>query len=59
MDPVILDTKPEIVRNQVLKILEAMRNRPGHIFNLGHGIHPAAKIENMETLVETVVGYKG
>ena len=58
LDPLILNTNPEIVRIQVLKILEAMRNRPGHIFNLGHGIHPAAKIENMETLVATVVGYK-
>tara|TARA_B100000212_G_scaffold340225_1_gene320292 strand:- start:15268 stop:16296 length:1029 start_codon:yes stop_codon:yes gene_type:complete len=58
LDPSILNTNPEIVRNQVLKILEAMRNRPGHIFNLGHGIHPTAKIENMEALVETVVGYK-
>ncbi len=58
LDPAILDTNPEIVRNQSTQILDAMHNRPGHIFNLGHGIHPTAKIENMETLVETVVGYK-
>lgn len=57
LDPVILDTNPEIVREQTLQILNAMKNRPGHIFNLGHGIHPTAKIENMATLAETVVDF--
>jgi len=58
LDPVILDTNPEIVRSQALQILNAMKDRPGHIFNLGHGIHPTAKIENMEMLVETVVNFR-
>ncbi|MBD5779061.1 uroporphyrinogen decarboxylase [Pelagicoccus sp. NFK12] len=57
LDPVLLDTKPQIVRNSATRILEAMKNRPGHIFNLGHGIHPTARIENMETLVDTVVNW--
>lgn len=59
LDPVILDTAPSIVQTESARILSAMRDRPGHIFNLGHGIHPTAKIENMETLVETVVNYRG
>ncbi len=59
LDPVVLDTQPEIVRTQANKILRAMSDRPGHIFNLGHGIHPTAKIENMKTLVETVVAFEG
>lgn len=58
LDPVILDTTPEMVHQQAGKILEAMKNRPGHIFNLGHGILPTAKIENMEALVETVVNFR-
>jgi len=35
-----------------------MKNRPGHIFNLGHGILPTAKIENMQALVDTVTSYR-
>ncbi len=57
LDPVVLDTKPNIVETEALRILNSMRDRPGHIFNLGHGIHPTARIENMETLVNTVVGF--
>jgi len=59
LDPVILDTDPSIVRRESARILDAMAKRPGHIFNLGHGIHPTAKIENMEALVESVVSYRG
>lgn len=58
LDPVILDTTPEIVRHNAMRILDAMRDRPGHIFNLGHGILPSARIENMEALVDTVTNYK-
>ncbi len=57
LDPVILNTTPEIVRAQTLRILEAMKNRAGHVFNLGHGILPTARIENMETMIETVTSF--
>lgn len=56
MDPVLMNTTPEIVEREARRILEDMQNRPGHIFNLGHGIMPQAKIECMEALVETVKG---
>ena len=58
LDPVILETKPEIVRAEALRILEQMRGLNGHVFNLGHGIAPAAKIENMETLIQTVQEFR-
>jgi len=58
LDPVILDTNPDIVRKTTSQILKDMDQRPGHIFNLGHGIHPSATIENMETLVDTVANWK-
>jgi uroporphyrinogen decarboxylase len=35
-----------------------MRGAPGHIFNLGHGIMPQAKIECVEALVDTVIHWK-
>lgn len=55
LDPVLLNTTPEIVRRETHAILSAMKGYSGgHIFNLGHGILPSAKIENVETLVETV-----
>ena len=31
-----------------------MRERKGYIFNLGHGVPPNAKLENIAALVETV-----
>jgi uroporphyrinogen decarboxylase len=46
------------VRAQTTRLLESMRGRRGHIMNLGHGILPQAKIENMAALVETTVNWK-
>lgn len=54
LDPVLLNTTPEIVRNETTRLLESMRGTTGHIFNLGHGIMPHAKIECMQALVDTV-----
>ena len=49
---------PEIVAAETQKTLEIMRGRPGHIFNLGHGLTPGAKLENITALVETVKSFK-
>ncbi|TXD43711.1 uroporphyrinogen decarboxylase [Lujinxingia vulgaris] len=57
LDPIILNTTPEIVRKEATRILDDMRGVDGHIFNLGHGITPQAKIACMEALVETVTSY--
>ena len=58
LDPVLMNTTPEIVRREVTALLQAMGGAPGHIFNLGHGIMPQAKIECVETLVNTVTNWK-
>jgi uroporphyrinogen decarboxylase len=58
LDPVLMQTTPDVVRREATRLLETMRGTRGHIFNLGHGITPAAKIECMETLVDTVVSWK-
>jgi uroporphyrinogen decarboxylase len=58
LDPVLLQTTPEIVGRETTRLLESMRGTTGHIFNLGHGITPAAKIECMTQLVETVTGWR-
>jgi uroporphyrinogen decarboxylase len=57
LDPVLLNTTPEIVGLQTRRMLDDMRERPGHIFNLGHGILPQAKIENVAALVDTVTAF--
>ncbi|MBA3850243.1 MAG: uroporphyrinogen decarboxylase [Opitutus sp.] len=58
LDPVLMNTTPEIVRREALRLLETMRGTRGHIFNLGHGIMPSAKVECMEALVDTVTQWK-
>jgi uroporphyrinogen decarboxylase len=58
LDPVLMNLTPAIVRREAQRLLEAMRGQPGHIFNLGHGILPQAKIECVEALVETVVNWR-
>jgi uroporphyrinogen decarboxylase len=58
LDPVLLNTTPEIVRREATRLLETMRGTRGHIFNLGHGITPEAKIECMQALVDTVTNWK-
>ena len=54
LDPFLLSTRPEIVAAEAGRVLSEMRGRPGHIFNLGHGVPPNAKLENIESLVNTV-----
>jgi uroporphyrinogen decarboxylase len=58
LDPVLLNTTPEIVRREATRLLETMRGTTGHIFNLGHGILPQAKLACVEALVETVTGWR-
>jgi uroporphyrinogen decarboxylase len=58
LDPVLLNTTPDIVRRETKRLLESMRGTVGHVFNLGHGIMPHAKIECMEALVDTVTTWR-
>jgi uroporphyrinogen decarboxylase len=58
LDPFLLRTNPKVVAAETNRILNEMRGRPGHIFNLGHGVPPLAKLENIETLVATVRAFK-
>jgi uroporphyrinogen decarboxylase len=55
---VILSTTPEIARTETVRLLESVRGCAGHIFNLGHGILPSARIECVEAVVEAVTSWK-
>jgi uroporphyrinogen decarboxylase len=57
LDPFLLSTTPEAVAAETTRILQEMRGRAGHVFNLGHGVPPNAKLENIASLVETVRNY--
>jgi uroporphyrinogen decarboxylase len=58
LDPVLMNTTPDIVQREAARLLESMRGTRGHIFNLGHGIMPHAKLECMQALVDTVTTWK-
>ena len=53
----LVDSKPETVVKETKRVLVEMLGRPGHIFNLGHGLLPGAKLENIEALVNTVQNF--
>jgi uroporphyrinogen-III decarboxylase len=54
LDPAVLLTDRETIRRRAKEILHRASGRPGHIFNLGHGILPQTPVENVQYLVEVV-----
>lgn len=54
LDPCILHASPERIRKGVGEVLESYGSGPGHVFNLGHGIHPDVRPEHAAALVEAV-----
>ncbi len=54
LDPMVLLGPADLVRERVREVLRAAGNRPGHVFNLGHGIHHTTDPERVAVLVETV-----
>lgn len=54
LDPVVLFAPIDEIRRRARAILEQMRDRPGYIFNLGHGILPHTPVDHVRALVDTV-----
>ncbi len=54
LDPVVLYATPERIRSAAKSILDKAQGRPGHIFNLGHGVLPDMPPENVAELVDAV-----
>jgi uroporphyrinogen decarboxylase len=54
LDPAVLLTSPKEIRRRVQEILDQAAGRPGHIFNLGHGVLPQTPVENAVAMVEAV-----
>jgi uroporphyrinogen decarboxylase len=58
LDPLCLFGSTSELRRRALEICEKGAKASGHVFNLGHGILPQAPISAVETLVETVQGFR-
>jgi uroporphyrinogen decarboxylase len=56
LEPAVLLADRDTVRRRVREVLDRAGGRPGHIFNLGHGILPQTPVENVLELVATVKG---
>ncbi len=56
LDPAVLFAPAQTVREQAEDVLRRAGGRPGHIFNLGHGVLPETPIENVQLLIEVVHG---
>ncbi len=54
LDPVLLLTSWPVVENSARDILDRAANRPGHIFNLGHGVLPSTDPDILRRLADTV-----
>ena len=54
LDPAVLLASPAVIRAQTRHVLDRARARPGHIFNLGHGIHQATPVDHVRALVDIV-----
>jgi uroporphyrinogen decarboxylase len=54
LDPAVLLSTPAEIHRQARAILDQAAGRPGHIFNLGHGVLPQTPVENAIALVDAV-----
>jgi uroporphyrinogen decarboxylase len=54
LDPVALFASPKEIKQRVADILRRAAGRPGHIFNLGHGVLPETPVDHVIAMVEAV-----
>jgi len=54
LDPVLLFADWKELKSRAADVLQRAAGRPGHIFNLGHGILPETPVENVKGLAQFV-----
>ncbi len=54
LDPTVLFAEPPEIRRRAHEVLHRAAGRPGHIFNLGHGILPDTPVDNVLRLIDAV-----
>ena len=57
LDPTVLFAPAPVIERRAARILDSVRGRPGHIFNLGHGILQHTPVEHVAALVDFVHAY--
>jgi len=57
LDPAVLLAPPQVARREARRVLDAYGSGSGHVFNLGHGITPAASIDTVQAVVDEVRTY--
>lgn len=57
LDPAVLFAPLPEIKRRVKDILDQAEGRPGHVFNLGHGILPETPVENVRAVVDMVHEY--
>lgn len=58
LDPAVLFAPLDEIKARVHDILQSAAGRPGHIFNLGHGVLQHTPVENLKAVVEMVHEYQ-
>jgi uroporphyrinogen decarboxylase len=58
LDPVLLFAEWKELKSRAQDILRRASGRPGHLFNLGHGILPETPVENVKNLARFVQDYR-
>ena len=58
LDPIVLCADWPAVEREAKRLMDEVAGRPGHIFNLGHGIVPETPVDNVKRLVELVQNHR-
>ncbi len=58
LDPTVLFAPRDEVERQTRRVLDQAAGRPGHIFNLGHGILPHTPVDNVLAVVDIIRSYR-
>lgn len=58
LDPVAVFAPPEVLEAKVTDVLRRAGRRPGHIFNLGHGVMPQMSVSALQRVVDLVHAYE-
>jgi uroporphyrinogen decarboxylase len=57
LDPCTLYAAPDTIRSSVKQVISDFGSGAGHVFNLGHGIHPSVNPEHLGVLIDAVHEY--
>ncbi len=59
LDPTVLYGPHDFIRERVQQILTCANGRPGHVFNLGHGVNPTTPVDSISVVLETLRSWNG